>query len=337
VVRQNSEDTVKFPRRELLHLAVAAAALSILLAPVGEGPKSQPNGTIRIIVPLPPGSALDILSRVLADEISRSQGSPVVIENRPGAAGVIGTEAVARAAPDGSVLLVNGNPFIVNPLVQRVNYHPLTSFEPICNLVRSPTLIVVRNAAPYRTLADLLDAARTKPGQLTMASIGPASATQIAFELLRREAKVDMTFVPFPGIPPALNALLGDHVTSVFALYSGEVAAQLKAGNVRALATASLTRTEALPDVPTVAESGFKDYDVNFWGGVFAPAKTPNSIVAQLAASFTAALQVPEAREKLAVRGFYPVGACGAEFGALLQKQYDDYQRIIREANIKGG
>jgi len=292
---------------------------------------------IRLVVPLPPGSALDILSRLLADQIGRSQGPAIVIENRPGAAGSIGTEAVARAAPDGSVLLVNGNPFIVNPLVQRLNYHPLTSFEPVCNLVRSPTLIVVKNTAPYRTLADLLEAARARPGQLTMASIGPASATHIAFEVLKGEAKVDMTFVPFPGVPPALNALLGDHVTSVFALYSGEVAAQLKAGNVRALATASLTRTEALPDVPTVAEAGYKDYDVNFWGGVFAPAKTPNSILNQLAATFTAALRAPDVREKLAVQGFYPVAACGAEFAELLRKQYDEYQRIIHQANIKGG
>src|SRR5262245_40198789 len=213
--------TGKLPHRsKLLHLAAGTAALSLVVAPLGEGSWSQTPGTIRIIAPLPPGSALDILSRVLADQISRN-GPAVLIENRPGAAGVIGTEAVARAAPDGSVLLVNANPFIVNPLVQRVNYHPLTSFEPICNLVRSPTFIVVKSSAPYRTLADLLEAARAKPGQLAMASIGPGSATQIAFEVLRREAKIDMAFVPFPGIPPALNALLGDHVTSVFALYSG--------------------------------------------------------------------------------------------------------------------
>ena len=184
------------------------------------------------------------------------------------------------------------------------------------------------------TLADLLDAARAEPGQLTMASIGPASATQIAFELLKREAKVEMTFVPFPGIPPALNALLGDHVTSVFAIYSGEVAGQLKAGNLRALATASPTRVEALPDVPTVAEFGYKDYEVNFWGGIFAPANTPTSTVARHATWFTAALQAPEMREKLLVQGFYPAAICGADFRALLRKQYDDYERIIRELNI---
>jgi tripartite-type tricarboxylate transporter receptor subunit TctC len=325
---------MKLPRRSVLRLAAGAAAVSIAFAPIGKDARSQTTGTIKIVVPLPPGSALDILSRLFAEEISRAQRPAIVIENRPGAAGVIGTELAARASPDGNTLLVNGSPFIINPIVQKLNYHPLTSFEPICNLVRSPTFIVVNNTAPYRTLADLLDAARAKPGQLTMASIGPASATQIAFELLKREAKVEMTFVPFPGIPPALNALLGDHVTSVFAIYSGEVAGQLKAGNLRALATASPKRVEALPDVPTVAEFGYKDYEVNFWGGIFAPANTPTSTVARLATWFTAALQAPEMREKLLVQGFYPAAICGADFRALLRKQYDDYERIIRELKI---
>jgi tripartite-type tricarboxylate transporter receptor subunit TctC len=328
---------MKFHRRRFLHLAAGAAALSIVLSPISDGPWSQTTGTIRIVVPLPPGSAQDIFSRLLADQISRTQGLTMVTENRPGASTAIGTEAVSRAAPDGRTILVNGNPFLINPLVQKLNYHPLTSFEPICNLARSPTLIVVNSSSPYRTLADLLDAARGRPGGLTMASAGPGSATQIAFEQLKREAKVEMTFVPFPGIPPALNALLGDHVTSVFGIYGGEVAEQIKAGRLRALATASPTRIEALPDVPIVAEYGYKDYEVNIWTGIFAPAKTPNSTAAQLAGLFTSALQVPEVREKLVVQGLYPSVTCGAEFGAFLRKQYDDYERIIREANISGG
>jgi tripartite-type tricarboxylate transporter receptor subunit TctC len=303
--------------------------------PIDGGAWSQITGTIKMVVPSTPGSAQDIFSRVLADEISRTQGLNILIESRPGASTAIGTEAVSHATPDGKTLLVSGNPFLINPLVQKLNYHPLTSFEPICNLARSPAFIVVNTASPYHTLADLLDAARTRPGELTLASIGPASATQIAFEILKREAKVEMTFVPFPGIPPALNALLGNHVTSVFAIYGGELAAQIKAGRLRALATASPTRIEALPDVPTVREYGYTDYEVNIWTGIFAPAKTPNSTVAELAGLFAPALQVREVREKLDVPGIYPMLTCGSEFGAFLRKQYDDYQRIIREANIK--
>jgi len=318
------------------NFAVGAGVLCMALTLIGGGAWSQITGTIKLVVPLPPGSAQDIFSRVLADEISRTQGRTIVIENRPGASTAIGTESVSHEAPDGRTLLVNGNPFLINPLVQKLNYHPLTSFEPICNLASSPTLIVVNGSSPYHTLADLLEAARARPGELTLASIGPASATQIAFEMLKREANVEITFVPFPGIPPALNALLGNHVTSVFGIYGGEVAEQIKAGRLRALATASSTRIEALPDVPTVAEYGYKDYEVNIWTGIFAPAKTPSSTVTELAGLFTPALQVPEVRTKLDIQGMYPKVTCGSEFGAFLRKQYDDYERIIREANLKG-
>jgi tripartite-type tricarboxylate transporter receptor subunit TctC len=315
--------------------AVGAVVLSMALTPIGGSVWSQITGTIKMVVPLPPGSSQDIFSRVLADEISRTQGRKMVIESRPGASTAIGTEAVSRAAPDGKTLLVNGNPFLINPLVQKLGYDPLTSFEPVCNLATSPALIVVNGSSPFHTLADLLEAARAKPGDLTMASVGPGSATQIAFELLKRQAKVDMTFVPFSGIPPALNALLGSHVTSVFGIYGGVVAEQIKAGRLRALAVASPTRIEALPDVPTVAEYGYRDYEVNIWTGILAPAKTPNSTVAELAGLFAPALQVPEIREKLDAQGMYPMVTCGSEFGAFLRKQYNDYERIIRDANIK--
>jgi tripartite-type tricarboxylate transporter receptor subunit TctC len=223
---------------------------------------------------------------------------------------------------------------IISPHLRRVNYDPLTSFEPICDLVHAPTIIVVNSASPYRTLADLLNAARAKPGGLTLAGSGPATAVHIAFEMLKRAAKVDMTFVPYPGGAPAVTALLGDHVTSVLADYAG-MAEQLAAGKLRALATASSVRIESLPDVPTVAESGYKDYAVDVWFGLFAPAKTPKATVSQLAGWFTAALKVTEVKAKLNVQGLYPAGMCGADFEALVRKQYEEYGRAIREANIR--
>jgi tripartite-type tricarboxylate transporter receptor subunit TctC len=200
--------------------------------------------------------------------------------------------------------------------------------------VSYPTVIAVNSASPYRTLADLLDAARAKPGELALASIGPATAYQIAIESLKRAAKVDMTFIPYPGGAPALNALLGEHVTSLFLSYS-TMAEQLKAGKLRALATWSRTRIEPLPEVPTVAESGYKEYEMDEWNGVLAPARTPKNVVSQRAEWFTAALQAPEVKRKLVAQGLYPVGMCGADFGGLLRKQYDDFGRVIREANIK--
>ncbi len=197
----------------------------VILALTGSAAWSQPK-TIRNIVPVPAGSTQDILSRLLADEIARAGGPTIVIENRPGAGTAIAAEAVAHALPDGNTLLSNASPFVINPQVRHFDYDPLI-FEPICYLARSPTMIVVNGTSPYRTLADLLDAARERPRELTLAGLGPASAIQIAFEMLRRAAKVDMTFVPFPGTTPAINALLGDHVTAAFGNY-GDMSGQIR-------------------------------------------------------------------------------------------------------------
>lgn len=308
-----------------------AAVLWLLL---GQAAWAEMPHSIRIVVPLPPGGAGDILARQLAEQVGRTQGPSVIIENRPGAGSIIGSEAVARAAADGATLLINAPYLLIGPQVRKVNYDPLASFEPVCYLVSSPGIIVVNANAPYRTLNEFLDAARAKPGELTLASVGPATAQHLGFERLKQAARVNITYVPFGGGAPAINALLGGHVTAVFAEYA-PLAAHIKAGTLRALATTSRTRVAPLPDLPTVAESGFKDYEVDLWWSLFAPAKTPKPVVAQLAQWFTAALQAAEVKTKLSEQGFAPVGLCGAEFAALLRRQYDDYGRVIRAANIK--
>ena len=215
--------------------------------------------TIRIVVPYAPGGAPDGLARMLGEQVGRAQGATVVIENRPGAGAIIGTESVARANPDGNTLLMVANAFLTNPHLRRVNYDPNTSFEPICHLVTVPSLIVVNAASPYKTMGDLLDAARANPGKITLASPGPATTFHIAFEMLKRAAGVNITYVPYAGTHPALSALIGGHVDSVFSDLAS-MGGQLKAGAVRPLATAGMTRIASMPDVPTVAESGFKDY-----------------------------------------------------------------------------
>jgi tripartite-type tricarboxylate transporter receptor subunit TctC len=315
-------------RSELVALAILSVILSdhALLA--------QTTGTIKIVVPYPPGGGPDILARLLADQIGRARGPTMVIENRPGAGTGIATEAVARAVPDGNTLLIADTNFLIIPHFRRLNYDPRTSFEPICQLVISPQIVVVNGASPYRTLADLLDAARARPGDLTLASVGPASLPQIGFEMLKRAANVDITFVPYPGVAAAVNALLGGHVTAVFSSYAS-VGEQLKAGQLRALATTTRTRIDPLPDVPTGAEAGYKDLEADLWDGVVAPAKTPKDVIAKLAGWFAAALREPETKQKLVAQGLFPVGTCGADFGALIRKQHDEYGRVIREANLK--
>src|SRR5713226_7181650 len=314
-------------------LAVALIAV-ILTMPAGHSAWSQTARTIKIVVPYPPGSGPDILSRLMAEQIGRAQGPTVVVENRPGGGTVIGTEAVARAAPDGSTVLLVANSFIINPTLKKQNYDPSTTFEPICYLAATPMVLVVNTASPYRTLADLIGAARAKPGEVVLSSGGPASSLHIAIEVLKRAANIDTTYVPYAGTAPAINALLGGHVTAVFADYP-TVVSQLQSGSLRGLVTASRTRAEPLPDVPTLAETGVSQYEADIFYGIVAPAKTPPDAIAQLTGSFSAALKAPEMKPKLAKQGLFPVGTCGAEFGAYLRKQVDEYSRIIAEANIK--
>jgi tripartite-type tricarboxylate transporter receptor subunit TctC len=321
-----------------LHLIVGAATLLgislFFLAFAGSDAQSQTARTIKIVAPFPPGGSVDILSRLLGEQISKVHGITVIVENRPGAGASIAYEAVARAAPDGNTLVINANSMVIVPHMRKVNFDPLTSYEPICYLLKSPQVIVVHSASPYRTLSDLVDAAHAKPGELSFATVGPATTQHIGFEQFRRLANINMIYVPYAGGVPALNALLGGHITAVLANYS-EVVEQLKAGTLRALATTSLKRIEPLPDVPTVAELGYKDYQAEVWFGVVAPAKTPKETITELANWFTAAMQAPEVKPKLINLGLYPVGICGAEFAAHIRKQSNEYGRIIRDANIK--
>jgi tripartite-type tricarboxylate transporter receptor subunit TctC len=314
----------------LLGLCTAAAVLALS----GQNAGSQSGRTIKLIVPVPAGASTDFVARLMADEVSRGHGVTVVVENRPGASGMIGTEAASRAAPDGNTLLMTANTYLMDAQTRKASYHPVTAFEPICFLVASPAVLVVNSASPYRTLADLLDAARGKPGELSMASVGPGTTFQMGFETITAAAKVTMTFVPYAGSAPAANAVLGQHVTSAFAGYA-VVSEQIKGGMLRALAVATLQRVDPLPDVPTLDESGFKNLEVDNWFGVIAPAKTSKETIDELAGWFAAALKVPEVKAKLALQGLYPVGMCGAEFAEFVRKRYDEYGEAIRATNLK--
>lgn len=316
-------------------VSTIGVVLAGLLTLFAQAAWSQAPRTVKIIVPYTPASGPDILGRLLAEQVGRTTGATVVVEDRPGAGTVIGTEAAARSAPDGNTVLVVAPSFVINPSLRKVNYDPVTDFEPICHLAATPMVIVVNGASHYRSLADLIGAAREKPGELSLGSGGPGSSLHIGFEILRRAAGVEMTYVPFGGNAPAVNALLGGHLTAVYADYP-TVVEQIKAGTLRALAVGSRKRAEPLPDVPTIEESGFPDYDLDIWYGLMAPAKTPSGAVAQLADWFRSAVTQPDMKPKLMQQGLAPVVMCGAEFAAHLRKQYDAYGRVIRESNMKG-
>ena len=295
---------------------------------------SQMTRTIRIVVPFPAGGSADDLARLLADQIGRTHGVNFVVENRPGAGTVVATEAVSRPAPDGNTLLIVANSFVINPSLKKLNYDPFVSFAPVCHLVSSPLIVAVNSDSPFRSLADLINAAHAKPGELTLASVAPATTQHIAFEMLKRVADMNMIHVPYPGGAPAVTALLGGHVTAVIANYS-EVEAHLASGKLRALATASRQRIEAAPELPTVAESGYPNYATEVWFGLVAPAKTPAETIAQLSGWFGFALETAAVKEKLRLQEMYPAGTCGASFAAHLRDQFDAYARVIREADIK--
>jgi tripartite-type tricarboxylate transporter receptor subunit TctC len=314
----------------LLGLCIGAAVLALFC----QDAWSQSGRTIKLIVPVPAGASTDFVARLMADQVSQTHGVTVVIENRAGAGGMIGTEAASRAAPDGNTLLITGNTYLLDAQTRKANYHPVTGFEPICYLAMSPAVLVVNSASPYRTLAELLEASRAKPGELSMASIGPGSTFQMAFAMFTAAAAVKMTFVPYAGSAPAINAVLGQHVTSGFAGYA-VVSEQIKGGMLRPLAVATLQRVDPLPDVPTFDESGFKGLEVDNWFGVIAPAGTPRETVNELAGWFAAALKVPEVKAKLALQGLYPVGLCGAEFAEFARKRYDGYGEALRATGLK--
>jgi tripartite-type tricarboxylate transporter receptor subunit TctC len=314
-------------------------ACTLILAAVPAGlptdlALSQAMRTIKIVVPFPPGGGVDIVARLMADQIGRVQRASVVVENRPGAGTLIATEAVARAAPDGNTILFLANSFVINAGLRKGAYDPLSSFEPICLLTRSPNAVVVNSASPYRALSDLIADARAKPGNLTMAFQGPATSQHVGAEKLKRAAGIEMINVPFPGSAPAVNAILGGHVSALFVNYPA-AAEQVSAGRLRVLATASRARIESMPDIPTVSEVVRKDFEEDVWNGAVVPARTPGEVVTQLADWLHAAIVSTEVRPKLGVQGFSAAGTCGADFASFLRAQVNEYGQLIRETNMK--
>ena len=310
-------------------------AVGIALAALICNPPTSPaqTGVIKVVVPVPPGSAGDLIARLLTDQVGRLNNRSFVIEPRPGAGTMIGTEAVARAPANGQTMLINAPFLLIGPHLRKLSCDPLASLDPVCYLVSSPGVLAVNAASPYRTFADLMEAVRTRPGQLTFASAGPGSTHQVGFEKLKHDAGLDFIYVPFSGGGPAINALLGNHVTAVLAEYA-PLSEHLKAGTLRPLAVTSTARVAGLPGVPTIAET-YPGFEVDFWWGLFAPAHTPDALLSQLAECFTTAMQKPEVKAKLNELGFFPAGICGQDFAALLRKQYEDYGRVIRSANMR--
>jgi tripartite-type tricarboxylate transporter receptor subunit TctC len=318
---------------KILHCLFAAAVALAVCNPAMAQTASGRN--IRIVVPFPPGGTADVLARILGQQIGASGGPNILVENRPGGGTIIATDLVARSAPDGNTLLLMANSFVINASVRSsLPYDPLTAFEPICLLVNTPQILVVNANSPFKTLGDFVAAAKAKPGELNYAAVGPATTQHIAFEMFKRTAQINVIYVPFAGGAPAITALVGGHVMVALANPS-EVMAQIKAGQLRALAVASRERFSQLPDTPTIIESGYPDFEATAWFGLVAPAKTPKETIASHIAMFKTALAAPEPQSKLTSQGYNTLGICGGDFSAHIRRQHADYARVTKDANIK--
>lgn len=294
-----------------------------------------PGRTVRVVVPFPPGGASDILARLLTQHISAGTGQNIVIENRPGAGTIVGTEQVARSTPDGTTLLIMANSFVINAsLRSTLPYDPLTSFEHICFLAQSPHVLVVNAQSPIKTFADFAAQAKAKPGETTIASVGPATTHHIAIEMLKHSSGLPLTYVSYPGGGQALTNLIGGHLNAVQANHI-EVKENL-GRELRGIAVGGRQRLADIPDVPTFAELGFPDVIGLGYFGLVAPMGTPKAAVDMIEAQFRAALAVPEISTKLVAAGLIPEGkTCRGEFTELLKTQGARYAKAIKDAGIK--
>lgn len=294
---------------------------------------AQTPATVKIVVPFPPGGSVDVVARVLGEEIGRSGGPAIVVENRPGASTIIGTQEVARATPDGSTIGAFSNSFLINSAIRTLPYDPMTSFEPICHLVDSPQVLAVSSASSYKALEDLVADARKRPGILTIGALGPATTQHVASEMLKKSAQIDVTFVPYPGGAPAVTALIGEQVNAIVANFV-ELQPFILAGKLRPMAVFSPARIHSLPDVPTVREKGI-DFDIASWTVIMATGKTPKPVVTALIDQFSRAIAVPAVQAKLEQLQLMPVVQCGDSFSAFLQQQKDILGAAVRAAGIK--
>jgi tripartite-type tricarboxylate transporter receptor subunit TctC len=326
------EETLSMLRSRLSVLLVTFAACGLAATPASA--QSQPGHSLKIVVPLAAGGGADILARILSEQIGKAQSINTIVENRPGAGTVIGTEAAARAAPDGETVLLTNPAFLINPHIKKVTYDPLADFEPVCNMVNFPLVFVVGKDSPVKSMKDMLAMAKAKPGSVTVASAGTGNPTHIGFEVLKKATGLEMTYVPYAGAAPAVNALLGGHITSVYSDY-GTISSQLKSGALRPIAVGAKKRFAGLPDVPTIPELGYTDYEAESWNGILAPAKTPKDTVAQLINWFSAAGNSAPVKEKLAALGLGPSVLCGSDYRASLKRQYEQFGKAIRDSNIK--
>lgn len=293
-----------------------------------------PARPIRMIVAYPPGGGTDQVGRLMADQLTQPLGQNVILDNRGGATGNIGTELAARAVPDGYTLLMgNVAPNAVNvSLFKKLGFDPVKDFSPISLVAITPNILVAHPSLPVKTVKELLVLAKAKPGTLNFPSAGVGSSSHLAGELLKSLAKIDMVHVPFKGGGPALVAMISGEVQIMFATMPAAMP-HVKSGKARPIAVTTAKRSQAMPELPTIAEAGVTGYEASTWYGLLAPAKTPKPIIDRLHVETVKILAGP-ARQRLEIQGFEPIGGTPAEFSAYIRSEIVKWAKVIRDANI---
>ncbi len=315
-------------------LARVALALCLVMPHVAAS-QEFPSKPIRMIVPYPPGGGTDTAARPIAQKMTESLGQAVIVDNRPGASEVIGTEAAARAAPDGYTLLLTTNAFAINPSLQpKLPYDPARDFTPVSPLVTTPFMLVANPRLAVKSVVELVKLAKAQPGKLNFASLGNGTPHHLAMEWLKLLAGVDIVAVPYKGVGPGLAAVMAGEVELMFTgLTAGLV--QVNGGKVRALAVSTARRAPAAPDVPTIAEAGYPEYEALAWYGILAPAGTPAPVISRLNAEFAKALNAPDIRERFAKIGVDPAPGSPADLLAMIRKETELWARVIKATGTK--
>ena len=324
---------MKTKRRFAGYLCLATCAFCLGYG--GAVAQSYPERAVRIISPFPAGGSVDFVGRLVAAKLPEFLGQQVVVENRSGASGNIGTEIVARAAPDGYTLLVNTTPLVSNAfLYRKLSYDPINDFAPVMLVSYSQSILAVHPSLPARSVKELLALARAKPGQLNYGSAGPATNPHISGELFNLLGKVNITVVHYKGGGPALIAAMSGEVGVVFANFA-ETSGHVKAGKLRALGVTSAKRAPTLPDVPTIAEAGLPGYEFTTWHGILAPKGTPRAIVALLNDRLKKSLATPDQAKRFHDHGLDVVASTPEEFAAFLAAEYKKWGRVIKERGMR--
>ena len=321
-------------RRTLLASALCGTALTSLGLPVlAQG--QFPGKTMTFVVPYPAGGANDMLGRLIGQKMSEALGGTHIVDNKPGAGALLGASAVARAQPDGHTLLIGGlATHAASPHLLKADYDPLKDFEPVGMIGSAPIIAITFNESPYKTLKDVVDAARKDPKGVMYGSSGNGSPLHLAGELFTSQNKIDMTHVPYKGGNAHIMDLIGGRVPVIFDTATNCVPL-LKSGKVRALAVGAPARLADFPNVPTFAEAGFPQFDFSAWYAVFAPAKTPRDVVAKLSGALSTALKNPDVIGKLSNTGVTPANGDAAALARFLPGEHERIGRLIRTANIK--